>query len=51
MIAALNIIYLVIAAALALFALVNLLRAKTLDKAINMAILFVPLLLRALRIK
>lgn len=51
MIAALNIIYLVLAAALALIALVQILRAKTPDKAINMAILFVPLLLRALRIK
>lgn len=51
MIAALNVIYLIIAAVLALLALVNILRAKSADKAINMAILLIPLLLRALRIK
>ncbi len=51
MIAVLHIVYLVIAGLLALLALVNILRAKSLDKAINHAILFVPLLLRVLGIK
>ena len=51
MINVLHILYLVIAGLLALVALVNIIRAKSQEKAINHAILFVPLLLRALLIK
>ena len=51
MIDVLFILYRVIAGLLALVALVNILRARSLEKALNHAILFVPLLLRTLLIK
>lgn len=51
MIHALHILYLALAGLLALIAVINILRAKTPEKALNHAILLVPLLLRALLIK
>ena len=51
MINLLYVIYLFIAGILALLTLVHIIRSKQTDKAINLAILLIPLVLRALRIK